>query len=509
MAIPELPSRPSVAARGQTEICDILGSCQLTGAHETPQSMVTTMNGEDASHILSDTLAKLAQVFCSGSWLIAEPVLPVALHRASLLRRMGASQVFALGAQRASGPTDDTIPYACLEQAATGEMLSSIRNGEEALTRLPKDIQTKIDAWDPTRAARTLRAFFSVGGAVAERPCWGCRDPQWLPLEDKTRVDALWDGAGIRRADSRVVRPRESDLRDAHEALDAGQGTVWAADQKEGWNGGAWGVRWVTDRPTFDSALAWMTEHATEVRVMPYLAGPSCSIHGIVFPDYVASLLPCEMIILRDRAAGRFIYAQAATHWTPPPQVTDAMRQVARSVGRYLQKAFGYRGMFSVDGVLTANGFLPTELNPRYAAGLNLLSPTTPRLDLYLLHMALVQGSSIDWSPVQLEHAILQQADANRAAVAGLMTAAPLQAPLELDLVRDHGRWRASKAEEAPHVHVSAAPSSRASMVRLRFDARFTPREQPLTKAVAEVLIWLSAVHDLRFGNLELERSDL
>lgn len=361
--------------------------------------MVTTMSGEDASRILSETGSKLAQVYRSGSWLIAEPVLPVALHRASLLRRMGVSQVFALGAQRASGPMDDTVPYACLEQAATGEMLSSIRNGEEALRHLPKDVQSRVDAWDPTRSARTLRAFFSVGGAVAERPCWGCREPQWLPLEDKTRADALWDGAGIRRADSRVVRPAESDLRNAHEALDSGEGTVWAADQKEGWNGGAWGVRWVTDPQTFDSALTWMTAHAAQVRVMPYLSGQSCSIHGIVFPDYVASLLPCEMIILRDRAAGRFIYAQAATHWTPPAEVTEAMRQVARAVGRYLQKAFGYRGMFSVDGVLTRDGFLPTELNPRYAAGLNLLSPVSPRLDLYLLHMALVQEPSIDWSP--------------------------------------------------------------------------------------------------------------
>jgi hypothetical protein len=109
---------------------------------------------------------------------------------------------------------------------------------------------------------------------------------------------------------------------------------------------------------------------------------------------------------------------------------------------------------------------------------------------------------------VQLENAILQQADAKRAAVAGLMTAAPIEAPLEVDLVRDGRSWRPSKAEEAAHVHVSAAASSRAGMVRLRFDARLMPKERPLTAAVAEVLTWLSDVHGLRFGDLELERSD-
>jgi hypothetical protein len=467
---------------------------------------VNEMNAEDASQVLADTLAKLERVYGSKSWLVAEPVLPVAMQRAAMLRRMGAARVFALGAQRASGPLDDaTIPYACLEQAATGEMLSSIRNGEEALMHLPKQVQSKIDDWDPARDANTLRAFFSVGGDVAERPCWGCRAPQWLPLEDKTRADALWDAAGVRRAPSRIAGTTESELREAHEALDSGAGTVWSADQKEGWNGGAWGVRWVHDRQTFDDARGWMAEHASKVRVMPYLSGQSCSIHGIVFPDYVAALMPCEMVILRDRIAGRFVYAQVSTHWTPSSEVTEALRQVARRVGRHLQEAFGYRGMFSVDGVLTRDGFLPTELNPRYAAGLNLLSPTNPRLDLYMLHMALVQEASIDWNPAELESAILQQADATRFAGAGLMTAAPLQAPLELDLVRDGRSFRPAIAEETPLVHVSAAPSSQVSMLRLRFDTRLTPRETPLTPAVLEVLTWLSAAHGLPFGNLDLE----
>jgi hypothetical protein len=74
------------------------------------------MNAEDASQILSDTVAKLEQVFRSGSWLIAEPVLPVALHRASLLRRLGVSHGFALGALLATVPREETIPHACLEQ---------------------------------------------------------------------------------------------------------------------------------------------------------------------------------------------------------------------------------------------------------------------------------------------------------------------------------------------------------------------------------------------------------
>jgi hypothetical protein len=461
------------------------------------------VSSEEVADVLAEAVSQLEQVYRSQSWLVAEPVLSAALHRASMLRRMGASQVFALGAQRGAGAADDSIPYACLEQAPTGEILSSIRNGEQALAQLPTAIESQLDAWDPTRCARTLRAFFSVGGAVAHRTAWGSREPRWLALEDKTQVDALWDAANIRRANSRIVEPKESALRAAHEALDSGEGTVWAADQKEGWNGGAWGVRWVTDSETFQSALAWMEAHTSQVRVMPYLSGLSCSIHGIVFPDYVATLLPCEMIILRDRAQGRFVYAQVATHWAPSAQVTEDLRKIARDVGAYLRAAHGYRGMFSVDGVLTREGFLPTELNPRYAAGLNLLSPIRPALDLYLLHLALVQGAPVDWRPAALEMAIRQQAEANRVVSAALMTSTPLATALELDVLQDGGSWRACRRNEVAHVSVTAAPSSKASMVRLRFDGRFRPPGSPLTPAVAEVLAWLSQVHGLPFGHLE------
>jgi hypothetical protein len=465
--------------------------------------MVNTMSNEDSSSLVSETLTKLEQIYGSQSWLVAEPALASALHRASVLRRLGASGVFALGAQPAAVPLDNTIPYACLEQLATGEVLSSLRNGEAALEHLPQEIQSLIDAWDPTRSARTLRAFFSVGGSVAKRPGWGCREPGWLALEDKTTVDALWDGAKVRRADSRVVGSSESELRAAHQTLDSGDGTVWAADQKEGWNGGAWGVRWVTDEQTFHSALAWMQAHASKVRVMPYLSGLACSIHGMVFPDYIATLLPCEMVMLRDRAAGRFVYAQVATHWAPPVEVTEELRQVARSAGEYLRKVYNYRGMFSVDGVLTRTGFLPTELNPRYAAGLNLLAPVRPPLDLYLLHMALVQAAPIDWNPAKLEQALRQQAASNRVASAALMTTTPLHAALELKLVRAAGAWRPCQADEAPHVSVSAAPSSKASMLRLRFDAQFMPAGSPLTPAVGQVLAWLSQEQGLPLGHLE------
>lgn len=48
------------------------------------------------------------------------------------------------------------------------------------------------------------------------------------------------------------------------------------------------------------------------------------------------------------------------------------MRDVARSVGALIRSEVGYLGAFGIDGVCTAEGFFPTELNPRLTGGLGM-----------------------------------------------------------------------------------------------------------------------------------------
>ena len=59
------------------------------------------------------------------------------------------------------------------------------------------------------------------------------------------------------RAPSAVVRRRARRRREGARAdLDAGAGTVWAADASQGWHGGAEGLRWVRRRADVDDAIA-------------------------------------------------------------------------------------------------------------------------------------------------------------------------------------------------------------------------------------------------------------
>jgi hypothetical protein len=198
---------------------------------------------------------------------------------------------------------------------------------------------------------------------------------------------------------------------------------VWAADNRAGWHGGADGLWWVRTAAQADEAAEALVQRANHARVMPFLEGIPCSVHGWVLPTGdVLAFRPVEMLILRrppdHPQAMRLVYARSASTWDPDPDDREAMREVARRVGRWLRDHVGYRGVYTVDGVLAAEGFLPTEVNTRYGGAF-------PRLDRgsdlpsLLLHHASIEGWDLDWRPAELEAAILSWADAHRSIAAG------------------------------------------------------------------------------------------
>src|SRR5437763_81823 len=103
-----------------------------------------------------------------------------------------------------------------------------------------------------------------------------------------------------------------------------------------------------------------------------------------------------------------------ATWWDPPAAEREAMRAAARRVGATLRERVGYRGGFTADGVMTEEGFRPTELNARHGAGLWLLGAAAPDLHLDLVAQALQAGERLDLDLVWLEAAALDAADRDR-----------------------------------------------------------------------------------------------
>ncbi|MEA3502750.1 MAG: hypothetical protein U9R47_08250, partial [Actinomycetota bacterium] len=299
-------------------------------------------------------------------WILVPSVAVGATPVAEQLREWDADGIMIAAGVEGVGdlPNADRIHYT----RATGDtVMGSIRAYLDSVERPSSALLIAVDAFDPGREAMVLGPDFSRCDTLVDRPVYGARPEAWGALEDKTIVDRLWDDAGIRRAPSRVVPAANAPAAAAE--LASNLGTVWVADNRDGWHGGGEYARWVRSAADVAPAVEWFLERADAVRVMPFLDGIPCSIHGFATRSGVAVFLPLEMIILRHRDQPEFVYAQAANHWNPPDGVRDEMRAAARRVGALIQERVGYLGGFGIDGVCTADGFLPTELNPRSSIG--------------------------------------------------------------------------------------------------------------------------------------------
>jgi hypothetical protein len=309
---------------------------------------------------------RIAEVHRGRKWILTPDAAVSARELVEQLQEWGAGPVMVVSALEGVGelPAADRIHYT----RTTGDtIMSGIRAFIDSIEHPTPELMAAVDAFDPEGEAMVLPTGFSRKQELLDRPLYGGRPAAWGAFEDKMIIDELADAAGITRAPSAIVPIAEAPA--AAERLAGDLGTVWVADNTEGWHGGGEYVRWVRDPVDVQPAVDWFSEHARMVRVMPFLEGIPCSIHGFNTGDGTAAFLPVEMIIFRHAERPEFIYGRAANFWNPPDEVRDEMRRAARNMGALLDERVGYRGGFDIDGVATAEGFRPTELNPRLAVG--------------------------------------------------------------------------------------------------------------------------------------------
>ena len=420
------------------------------------------------------------------------------------LRELGAERPFLLATGLGTGEVPDPEEAEwCVVEVRAPDIVAEIRAAMRMLRLLPPDVVDALDRWDPERRALVLSPMFNELPEIAGRRVYGPRRPEWRRLEDKVLVDALWDELGVTRAPSEVVAAEPGALRAAAGRLDRGAGTAWAGDARQGFSGGAFCLRWVRDEEDAVEAAAFLGARCDRVRVMPFLEGIPCSIHGVVFPEGVATFRPVEMVSLRrpggspgGSGSNRLHYAGAATFWDPPAADREVMRDLARRVGAGLRERVGYRGAFTVDGVLTAEGFLPTELNPRFGAGLATMTRDLPDMPVSLLDRALVEGEPLAFAAGDLERQVLAVADRVRAGGAWTVTKEPADATRELAVAFEGGACRPAPAGRTPDGVLSFGPSGVGGFVRLALD----PDRVPAGPPVAPLAVAAFALADERFG---------
>jgi hypothetical protein len=255
----------------------------------------------------------------------------------------------------------------------------------------------------------------------------------------------------------------------ARQDLDAGSGTVWAADATQGYHGAGALTRWVTDDDRAAEVTAELAPHCRAVRIMPFLDGVATSVHGLVLPDGVAVLRPVELVTLRQGHDLR--YSGCATFWDPPAAVRDEMRAAARAVGAVLRRDVDFRGAFTLDGVATTDGFRPTELNPRFGAGLSVITRGLEGVPLPLVLDLVVAGRPLGIGAAELEAEVLAAADGARSGGTWQLRTASRQEREAADVCFDGADWRWAADGEPADATVAVAEG----FARAQFDGSRTP----------------------------------
>ncbi|HSJ71997.1 MAG TPA: hypothetical protein VLA29_10175 [Acidimicrobiia bacterium] len=409
---------------------------------------------------MDDLEAKLGEIYGSGKWILAVQAAVGAAHMHETLSDWGSEPLLVASNEGTGEVPDGDIVYT---RSQGDSIVDGIRAFFDSVENPTPAVQAAVDAFDPDRSARVIAEPYATAQTMLGRPTFGVRRPRWAAWEDKMRVDRLWAELEVPHAPYRIVEP--SAARAAADELAAELGTVWVADNLEGWHGGGEYVRWVAGPDEYEDAVQWFSQHSRHVRVMPFLEGLPCSIHGWVTRSGVAVFLPVEVLVLRRKDRSGFVYAGVSSLWTAADPVATEMRSVANRVGEYLSESDDYLGPFGVDGVLTADGFRPTELNPRMSvgAGVQLGSVDLP---LGLLMRCEIEGL-VDIDHTWLEETAIRQRDPR--IHLGKMTDKVVR---ESTFMRrgDDGRLVATQEEERSIGEITIGPSTTGSYVRATFD---------------------------------------
>lgn len=481
-----------------------------TGRNETP----TPNAGR-----LDDWEAHLCAPFTGRKVICAFEVLAGMTGLVDLVQRWGAQRPLLIADGFGTGPLPDTADadVLVLEPPAVDSVTEEVRARLSPEQRLTSQVIAAVKHYDPEGEALWWLNPIPHNSPLLGRAVWGGRPPHQVTLEDKLLIDDLLADIDAPKVGSVNARATYDDLTTATEHLlsfTSGTQAVWPGDSRDGINDGADYVRWIQTPEQAQEAADFFARYCDQVRVSPFLEGVPCSIHGIVLPDGVVVLRPVELAILRDVRQGRFVEAGMGTTWEPPPQDTRAMRELARSFGLNLQRRFAYRGGFGLDGVLTAEGFRVTELNPRFSGGLTRLARCAPKAQLQLVHLNALVGRDVGRSANEIEAEALHPLEAKRFQEAvgwsdALHTMETQTVPVRVVSGRLEAiSQRADPTEERSIGSVLCGPSSVGTFVRLVPDAADPPDDttEPIPHRAAELarllLDFADRTWDTQFGPL-------
>jgi hypothetical protein len=454
----------------------------------------------------------LAEPFAGRKVICAFEVLAAMTGWVAKLQRWGAERPLLIADGVGTGPLplETEAEIVVIDHPPGQTLTQQVRTRMDPAGWLSAEARAAVETYDPDGDAVWWVSPPALNEPLLGRAVLGGRPHAQALLEDKLALDGLLAEVGAATAASEIAPARHHDLVAASSRVGAKVGAapvVWAGDARDGINGGGDFVRLVRTEDHARAAAAFFADRCDQVRVSPWLEGVPCSVHGIVLPDGVVVLRPLELATLRDDEDGRFVYAGMGTGWRPPDVDADEMRALARAVGAQLQTVHGYRGAFGIDGVLTADGFRATELNPRFSGGLTRFSRASPGSHLDLVQVNALIGRDIERSAADIEAAALVDLDAHRFAdVMGLTSAVRPTRTTSAMVTVDGDRLVTTDDEDLAIGVVSFGPASTGGFARLALeDGSVRPGQRAAPLAV--LLFQLAdELWDTGFGPLSVPR---
>ncbi len=435
---------------------------------------------------------RLEEIYGQKSWIIATQAAVSAVNLHKMLGEWG-SRTLVVASNEGTGDLPDTeIVYT----GSKGDSaVGSIREFFDSVVYPSPQVQARVENFDPENRARVIAEPYATAAEMVGRTTFGVRHPEWGAWEDKMRVDALWEDLSVPHADYRIV-----DVADAPTAaseIGNEMGSVWVADNSQGWHGGGDFVKWIRHPDQSAEVADWFADRADRVRVMPFLDGLPCSIHGWVTDTGVATFLPVEILVLRDTADHTMVYSGVSTSWVAPSGLSDEMRAVALKVGRELSQRDGYLGLFGIDGISTVDGFRPTELNPRMSVGAGAQMGGVD-LPIWALTRAEIEGL------VHLDHEWIESEVLGQRKPTihfGKMVHVDVRESVFIGLGRT-GKVNLVDTEQESVAKITAGPSATGSFVTGSFDTEKIGTGPPVAPMIADTLNLVSGEWDLGFPYL-------
>lgn len=183
------------------------------------------------------------------------------------------------------------------------------------------------------------------------------------------------------------------------------------------------------------------------------------------------------------------------------------MRDAAYRAGTALREIVDYRDPFGIDGILSEDGYVPTEMNARSGAGPKTLGAGLPDLPLAPLCLAVIQGEKLDYRPDLLERAVVESADAHRTCAGWAVTRTTFDDSGVLEVVRDGDEYRETAADEEPHGTFQFGPSVVGGFVRFVLHPTQIHRRSSAAPEVVRALRFADRALGTDFGALEAAKN--